>query len=261
MNLLNFPCMAILHTYLYASQHFSHLSTSQIHCVIHSAQRILPVFRQDSATCVIWSLLGMDVGSNINPSKIKRKKLHISHCFLCQWKHFALYHMYIIALTSALKVRCPFAVLLCISNISHYCQFLSLKKESSFKCLLSNWQQCKFIGARFWAKPLIFESWRHNIAQLDIEHLECSSHHLLCSLCQYGHMPLWKGHEFKLSEGNRSVPCLCYFPIIDLAFGFSVVGSGGYFFVCFLFVLFLKIISQKYILCYAAEKKPCLVLW
>lgn len=154
-------------------------------------------------------------------------------------------------------MRCPFAALLCISNISHYCQFLSLKQESSFKCLLSNWQQCKFIRARFWAKPPIFESWRYNIAHLDIEHLECSSHHLLCSLCQYGHVPLWKGHEFKLSEGNRSVLCLCYFPIIDLAFGFSVVGQGvSFFFLLFLICLFFKdhFISQKYILCYAVEK-------
>lgn len=44
---------------------------------LFTAQRILSVFCQDSALCVIWSLLGMDMGGNINPSKIKRKKSYI----------------------------------------------------------------------------------------------------------------------------------------------------------------------------------------
>lgn len=77
MNLLIFPCIVILYTYLYASQHFSHLSTSHIHCVIQTCS-----LHNESSLCSVRtlhcvSLLGMDMGGNINPSKIKRKKSYI----------------------------------------------------------------------------------------------------------------------------------------------------------------------------------------
>lgn len=103
-----------------------------------------------------------------------------------------------------------------IASFSHLSRNLPLYVS----CLTDNnanlWRPDFEPGLPFLSPP----PWRHNIAHLDIEHLECSSHHLLCSLCQYGHVPLWEGHEFKLSEEDRPMPGLCYFCIVNLTFLF-----------------------------------------
>lgn len=77
MNLPIFPCIVILYTYLYASQHFSHLSTSHIHCVIQTCS-----LHNESSLCSVRTLHCVSSGPSwewiwgaiSTPQKLKEKK-------------------------------------------------------------------------------------------------------------------------------------------------------------------------------------------